>query len=83
MPTSTYVSFLIRSHLRSVTPLPTLELEALKRGVAEISAIGRNLNQIARAVNQGERPSGPRKADCKRYFGRSWGCAFTSRPSSM
>jgi hypothetical protein len=42
MPTSTYVSFLIRSHLRALTPLPTPELEALKRSVAEISAIGRN-----------------------------------------
>src|ERR1700683_2943941 len=63
MPTSTYVSFLIRSHLRALTPLPTAELEALKRSVAEISAIGRNLNQIARAVNQGERSNGPSKAD--------------------
>jgi hypothetical protein len=63
MPTSTYVSFLIRSHLRALTPLPTAELVALKRSVAEISAIGRNLNQIARAVNQGERPSGPSKGD--------------------
>jgi hypothetical protein len=63
MPTSTYVSLLIRSHLRAITPLPTAELDALKRSVAEISAIGRNLNQIARAANQGERPSGPSKAD--------------------
>ena len=63
MRTSTYVSLLVRSHLRALTPLPTAELEALKRSVAEISAIGRNLNQIARAVNQGERPSGPSKAD--------------------
>jgi predicted DNA binding CopG/RHH family protein len=63
MPTSTYVSFLIRSHLRALTPLPTSELEALKRSVAEVSAIGRNLNQIARAANQGERPNGPSKAD--------------------
>jgi Bacterial mobilisation protein (MobC) len=63
MPTSTYVSFLIRSHLRALTPLPTPELEALKRSVAEITAIGRNLNQIARAVHQGERPIGPNKAD--------------------
>ena len=50
MPTSTYVSLLIRSHLRALTPLPTAELEALKRSVAEVSAIGRNLNQIARAA---------------------------------
>jgi len=63
MPTSTYVSLLIRSHLRALTPLPTPELDALKRSVAEISVIGRNLNQIARAVNQGERPNGPSKAD--------------------
>ena len=63
MPTSTYVSLLIRSHLRALTPLPTAELEALKRSVAEISAIGRNLNQIARAVSQDERPNGARKAD--------------------
>jgi Bacterial mobilisation protein (MobC) len=63
MPTSTYVSLLIRSHLRSVTPLPTAELDLLKRSVAEISAIGRNLNQIARAVNQGEGPNGASKAD--------------------
>ena len=63
MPTSTYVSLLIRSHLRSVTPLPTAELDVLKRSVAEISAIGRNLNQIARAVNQGEGSNGASKAD--------------------
>jgi hypothetical protein len=63
MPTSTYVSLLIRSHLRSLTPLPTAELAELKRGVAELSAIGRNLNQIARAVNIAEPPTGPSKAD--------------------
>jgi predicted DNA binding CopG/RHH family protein len=63
MPTSTYVSLLVRSHLRSVTPLPSAELDVLKRSVAELSAIGRNLNQIARAVNQGEGPNGASKAD--------------------
>ena len=66
MPTSTYVSFLIRSHLRALTPLPTAELDALKRSVAEVGAIGRNLNQIARAVNQGEPPGGgPSRADLR------------------
>jgi hypothetical protein len=63
MPTSTYVSLLIRSHLRALAPLPTPELLALKRSVAEIGAIGRSLNQIARAVNQGEPPIGPSRAD--------------------
>jgi len=63
MPTSTYVSLLIRSHLRALAPLPTAELVALKRCVAEISAMGRNLNQIARALNQGHRLSDLSKAD--------------------
>jgi hypothetical protein len=39
------------------------ELLALKRSVAELGAIGRNLNQIARALNQGGKPSGPGRAD--------------------
>jgi hypothetical protein len=63
MPTSTYASLLIRAHLRTLTPLPTAELTALRRSVAEIGAIGRNLNQIARAVNRGEAPTGPNRAD--------------------
>jgi hypothetical protein len=63
VPTSTYVSLLVRSHLRLLTPLPTAELVVLKRSVAEISAIGRNLNQIARAFNQGERSDAASKAD--------------------
>jgi hypothetical protein len=63
MPTSTYVSLLVRSHLHFLTPLPSAELVVLKRSVAEISAIGRNLNQIARAFNQGERSDGASKAD--------------------
>jgi hypothetical protein len=65
MPRSTYVSLLIRSHLRALAPLPTPELLALKRSVAEIGVIGRNLNQIARAVNQGEPPTGPSRADLR------------------
>jgi hypothetical protein len=58
---STYVSLLVRSHLRSVAPLPTAELAALKRSLAEVGAIGRNLNQIARAVNEQQWPNGPDK----------------------
>jgi Bacterial mobilisation protein (MobC) len=58
MAKSTYVSVLVRSHLRSLTPLPKDELVALKRAVSELGAIGRNLNQIARAANQGGRVGG-------------------------
>lgn len=63
LPTSTYVSLLIRSHLRNLAPLPTTELMALRRSIAEVGAIGRNLNQIARALNQGEQPNGPSRSD--------------------
>jgi hypothetical protein len=53
MAAATYASFLLRAHLRAVTPMPDRELSELKRSVAVLSAIGRNLNQIARAANQG------------------------------
>jgi hypothetical protein len=59
MPAATYVSVLTRAHLRSLSPLPKEELLALKRAVSELGSIGRNLNQIVRAANQGERTSGP------------------------
>ncbi len=56
---ATYASVLLRAHLRKLTPLPKDELAALKQAVAELGAVGRNLNQIARAANNGERVSGP------------------------
>jgi predicted DNA binding CopG/RHH family protein len=65
MPAATYVSVLVRSHLRNLTPLPKEELSALKRSVAELGAIGRNLNQIARAANQGGKPIGPGREDLR------------------
>jgi hypothetical protein len=55
MAAATYVAVLVRAHLRDLTPLPQAELMALKRAIAELSAIGRNLNQIARVANQGGR----------------------------
>jgi hypothetical protein len=65
MPAATYVSVLTRAHLRSLSPLPKEELLALKRMVSELGSIGRNLNQIARAANQGERASGPSREDLR------------------
>ena len=59
MPSATYVAVLVRSHLRKLTPLPTEELAALKRSIAELGAIGRNLNQIARTLSAGGRSDGP------------------------
>jgi hypothetical protein len=47
MAAATYMSVLARAHLRNLPPLPQDELLALKHTVAELGAIGRNLNQIA------------------------------------
>ena len=59
MPSATYVAVLVRSHLRKLTPLPTEEVAALRRSIAELGAIGRNLNQIARTLSAGGRSDGP------------------------
>jgi len=63
MPAATYVSVLTRAHLRALAPLPKDELLALRRAVLELGSLGRNLNQIARAANQGERVTGPGRGD--------------------
>jgi hypothetical protein len=54
VPPATYVAALVRSHLRGITPLLKEERHALDRVVAELTAIGRNLNQVARALNRGQ-----------------------------
>lgn len=67
MAAATYASFLLRAHLRAVTPMPDRELVELKRSVAALGAMGRNLNQIARAANQG-RTTGASVADLKQLL---------------
>ncbi len=63
MPSATYLAVLARAHLRQLNPLPEAERRLFAQGVATVSAIGRNLNQIARRVNQGEAPNGPSRQD--------------------
>ena len=63
LPAATYVSYLVRSHLRRLAPLPDAELKALKHAIGEISCIGGNLNQIARGMNAGESVNGPSRSD--------------------
>lgn len=58
MRTATYLSVLTRAHLRALTPVPKAELLSLKRAIAELAAIGRNINQIAKAANEGGRLPG-------------------------
>ena len=55
MRPATYASVLQRSHLRMLTPLPKDELLALKRSIAMLASIGRNINQIAKVANEGGR----------------------------
>lgn len=63
LATATYVSIVLRTHLRGVAPFPERVLVDLKRSVAELGAIGRNLNQIARVANQAGRVAGPSSQD--------------------
>jgi hypothetical protein len=59
MPAATYVSSLVRAHLRTLAPLPREELAELRHSIAELSAVGRSLNQFARALNQDARVAAP------------------------
>ena len=62
MAAATYASVLVRAHLRSPSPLPKGELLALKRSIAELASIGRNINEFARVANEGARlPSSVRE----------------------
>ena len=63
MAAATYVSVLVRAHLRTLAPLPKAELMALKRSVAELGAIGRNVNQLVRLAHQETKPVGPSRED--------------------
>ena len=55
MASATYVSVLVRAHLRSLTPLPKDELLTLKQTIAVLTAVSRNLNQLLMAANRGHR----------------------------
>jgi hypothetical protein len=63
MPASTYVSALVRAHLRSLTPLPDRELSALKAMTAELAALGRNLSTTAGLLWGPDQGSGPTRED--------------------
>lgn len=65
MPAATYVSVLVRAHLRDLAPLPKAELVALKRSVSELGAIGRNLNQLTRLAHHQTGSAGPGREDLR------------------
>ncbi len=59
MPAATYVSVLVRSHLRRLAPLPDRELSSLQAAVRELAVIGRSLNTMARLLQQDARQAVP------------------------
>ena len=63
MAAATYASIVLRTHLRGVARIPDREFAELKRAIAELGTIGRNLNQIARVANETRRVSGPSTQD--------------------
>lgn len=67
MPSATYVSVLIRAHLRKLPPLPKDELVSLKNSVAALGAIARNLNQIAMSAHCG-RAISPLNEDLRAFL---------------
>jgi len=63
MPAATYVSVLVRAHLRRLAPLPDRELSSLQASVRELATIGRHLNTIARLLQQDTRQGVPGKQE--------------------
>lgn len=59
VPAATYIASLVRAHFLDAAPLPQAEYVAVKQAVGELSAIGRNLDQIAREMNRGGSPAPP------------------------
>ncbi len=83
MPAATYVSVLVRSHLRQLAPLPDRELSSLQAAVRELVAIGRNLNTMTRLLPQDARQAVPgRQEGCWPCSGSARRCATTSVRSS-
>jgi hypothetical protein len=58
-PSATYVSVLVRSHLRRVAPLPGRELSSLQRSVSELATVRRHLNGMARLLWEDARQAVP------------------------
>lgn len=63
MRPATYASVLIRSHLRSLAPLPKDELLVLKQAVSELGALTRDLQRIVHVLGQDSRTATPRQPD--------------------
>lgn len=60
---ATYAAVLVRSHLRSLSPLPKDELLALRSAVSELGALTRELHRIAHALAKEGRTTAPDQPD--------------------
>ncbi len=65
LASATYVSMLVRAHLRNVPPLPDRELAELRHAAGALGAVGRNLNQITRVAHRTGRVDGITTADLR------------------
>jgi hypothetical protein len=82
MPSATYVSLLVRANLRGVAPLLKEELLAFRHSIGELKAVGRNLYQMARVLNQNARGAVPGRQEVnamlkvaeglRDHFKKSW-----------
>jgi len=63
MRPATYASVLIRSHLRSLAPLPKDELLVLKRAVSDLGALTRELQTIVHLLEQPGQAGTPGQPD--------------------
>jgi hypothetical protein len=63
VPAATYVSFLVRSHLRGVVPLPEHELSSLRAAITELSAFARTLEALAQLLQRGGHPNPPGRVE--------------------
>jgi hypothetical protein len=60
---SSYAALQLRVHLQGGNPLPKAEYLTLRQAVLELSAMGRNLNQVARVLQQDGRATVPGRAE--------------------
>lgn len=65
MRPATYVAVLVRSHLRSLSPLPKDELLALRCAVSELGALTRELHRIAHMFGQDGRAAASEQPDLR------------------
>ena len=68
IPAATYVSLLVRAHLHRVAPIPETELGAVREVIAELRAIRRDLNTIARTMSRQGGSVRPGQRDLLRFM---------------